>query len=173
VRANLEIRPAVIADAPGIADVHWRSHQTTYVEPGRVPRTTVEAWTMRDRIQVWTTNLAIASAAYPPPSGFRRMALWVAEDDGAVVGFSATSGGHRGDGPRDLELHALYVLDEYHGTGVGQGLLDAALGAEPAYLWVLGDNPRARAFYGRNGFVPDGTEKLDEDWDVNVVRLVR
>ena len=167
------IRRAQVADAPGIARVHWDSHQTTYVGPGRVARDKVEALTMVIRVSFWTANLAIANDVYPPPEGFHRMAIWVAEVDGEIVGWANTSTGRDADRPRDLELEGLYVLDAHHGTGVGQALLDAAVGDRPAYLWVLADNPRARAFYRRNGFEPDGTEKVDEEWEVTEVRLVR
>lgn len=167
------VRQAQVADAPGIARVHWDSHQTTYVEPGRVSRERVEAWTMADRIARWTANLAIANDVYPAPGGFHRMAIWVAEVDGEVVGWANTSAGRDADGPRDLELEGLYVLDEFHGTGVGQALVDAAIGDRPAYLWVLADNPRAQGFYRRNGFAPDGVEQFDEIWQVREVRFVR
>lgn len=167
------VRRAQVADAPGIARVHWDSHQTTYVLPGRVARDKVEAWTMRIRISTWTANLAIANDVYPAPEGFHRMEIWVAEVDGEVVGWANTSAGRDADGPRDLELEGLYVLEAHHGTGVGQALVDAALGGRPAYLWVLADNPRARAFYRRNGFEPDGSEKFDDEWQVTEVRLVR
>lgn len=167
------IRPARVADAPGIARVHWDSHQTTYVAPGRVEREKVEAWTMVIRVSFWTANLAIANDVYPPPEGFHRMAIWVAEVGGEIVGWANTSAGRDADGPRDLELEGLYVLDAHHGTGVGQALLDAAVGDRPAYLWVLADNPRARAFYRRNGFEPDGAEHVDAVWEALEVRLVR
>jgi len=167
------IRRAQVSDAPDIARVHWDSHQTTYVLPGRVSRDRVEAWTMRIRISSWTANLAIANDVYPAPEGFHRMEIWVAEVDDEVVGWANTSRGRDDDHPRDLELEGLYVLERHHGTGVGQALLDAAIGERPAYLWVLADNPRAQAFYRRNGFEPDGTEKLDEEWDVAEVRYVR
>ena len=171
------IRPAVIADAPGITRVHWDSHQSTYVEPGRVARDLVEGWTYADRIKAWTTHLAIANDVYPAPEGFHRMEIWVAVAGGAgggeVVGWANTSAGRDSDGPRDLELEGLYVLDEFHGAGVGQALLDAAIGDRPAYLWVLADNPRAHAFYRRNGFEPDGVSKVDEWWHVHEVRFVR
>lgn len=167
------IRPAGIADAPGIARVHWDSHQTTYVEPGRVSRERVEAWTMVIRVSFWTANLAIANEVYPPPEGFHRMAIWVAEVDGEVVGWANTSVDHEADGPRALQLEGLYVLDAHHGTGVGQALLDAAIGDRPAFLWALDDNPRAHAFYRRNGFVRDGVEQFDELWQVTEVRFVR
>ena len=204
---HARIRPAVIADAPGIARVHWDSHQTTYVEPGRVARDRVEAWTMADRISRWTANLAIANDVYPAPEGFHRMSIWVAVVGGGeagggeagggervaqggntegggdaeggggrgaeVVGWANTSAGRDPDRPRDLELEGLYVLDAYHGTGVGQALLDAAIGERPAYLWALAENPRAHAFYRRNGFVADGAEKVDELWEITEVRFVR
>ena len=180
---HARIRPAVIADAPGIARVHWDTHQTTYVEPGRVARERVEAWTMADRIARWTANLAIANDVYPAPEGFHRMAIWVAVVvdggadgggvDGGVVGWANTSAGRDAYRPRDLELEGLYVFDVHHGTGVGQALLDAAIGERPAYLWALAENPRAHAFYRRNGFVADGAEKVDEEWQITEVRFVR
>lgn len=167
------IRPGLVADAPAIARVHWDSHQTTYVDTGRVARERVEAWTIVDRIRAWTAHLAIANDVYPVPEGFHRMAIWVAEVDGEIVGWANTGAGRDADAPRDLELEGLYVLDANHGTGVGQALLEAAIGDRPAYLWALADNPRAHAFYRRNGFVPDGAEKFDELWEVTEVRFVR
>lgn len=50
----------------------------------------------------------------------------------------------------------------------------AAIGSEPATLWVAEDNPRARGFYARNGFTPDGTRKVDEAADdLAEIRMVR
>ncbi|MFE6253911.1 GNAT family N-acetyltransferase [Agromyces sp. NPDC057865] len=167
------IRRAQVADAPGIARVHWDSHQTTYVLPGRVARDRVEAWTMRIRISSWTANLAIANDVYPVPEGFHRMEIWVAEVGGAIVGWANTSLGHETDAPRELQLEGIYVLEEHHGTGVGQALLDAAIGDRPAYLWALDDNPRAHAFYRRNGFALDGADQFDDLWQVTEVRFVR
>ena len=46
---------------------------------------------------------------------------------------------------------------------MAQRLYDEAVGGRDAYLWVLRDNARARAFYARNGFVPDGAAKIDPD----------
>lgn len=156
-----------------MAHVHWDSHRSTYVEPGLVRRDLVEAWTMRDRILVWTANLAISEGRYPPPEGFRPMDIHVAELDGRIVGWANTSGGRDADAPRPLELEGLYTLDEVHGTGVGQALLDAAIGDRPAYLWALDRNPRAHAFYRRNGFAEDGTTKFDDRWQITEVRFVR
>ena len=58
------------------------------------------------------------------------------------------------------------VLAVHHGSGLGQQLLTQALAATastgPASLWVLRGNDRARAFYARNGFAPDGLTKVHE-----------
>ncbi|OYC98682.1 hypothetical protein CI089_05020 [Microbacterium sp. Yaish 1] len=100
---------------------------------------------------------------------------WVAVTGGSIVGF-AVSGSSRDVPPvAPVELYAIYVLAAHHGTGAGQALLDAALGDERASLWVLDDNPRAHAFYARNGFRPDGAAKDDTSWgeSISEVRLVR
>ena len=75
---------------------------------------------------------------------------------------------------RDRELYSLYVLSAHHGGGADQALLEAVLPADvPAQLWVAEENPRARRFYGRNGFTPDGARFVDETLDLAEVRLVR
>jgi GNAT superfamily N-acetyltransferase len=76
---------------------------------------------------------------------------WLAVSDGEIIGHSTVVPAEPGS-PRDLELASIYVLARAYGTGVGQALLDAALGDRPACLWVAAGNPRALAFYRRNGF---------------------
>lgn len=89
---------------------------------------------------------------------------WLAEDDIGVVAVAEA-----GPGPvaweidwgfpppsTSCELHRLYALPRAHGSGVGQSLLDVAIGDGPAYLWIVAGNARAEAFYRRNRFVPDG-----------------
>jgi len=61
-------------------------------------------------------------------------------------------------GDRQMELQKIYVLKEYHGTGVAAALLQAALelGKEiqPDCIWLdaIVQNNRAIRFYERNGF---------------------
>lgn len=43
----------------------------------------------------------------------------------------------------------------------------------PAQLWVAEEKPRARRFYERNGFTPDGARFVDETLDLAEARLVR
>lgn len=58
---------------------------------------------------------------------------------------------------------------------MGQALLDAAIGDAGAFLWVAADNPRAHAFYRRNGFAADGEAQNYEmlGSQLSVVRWVR
>jgi len=88
----------------------------------------------------------------------------VAEADGALVGFAfvGQSFGREGEVlPRERHLYSIYVSASHYGTGIGQALLDAVLQNQPAMLWVAKENPRAVAFYLRNGFAFDGEEQVD------------
>ncbi|MGW1836001.1 GNAT family N-acetyltransferase [Streptomyces sp. NPDC002067] len=75
------------------------------------------------------------------------------------------------------ELFALYVTPELIGTGIGRALMAAALeharqaGFGELCLWVVRGNTRAREFYARAGFAPDGTEQTDEVDGVPVPEL--
>ncbi|MGZ4388822.1 MAG: N-acetyltransferase family protein [Gaiellaceae bacterium] len=73
--------------------------------------------------------------------------------DEEELGFAAVSPGW---------LNGLYVRPEAWGTGVAALLHDralAALGSGTARLWVLEENHRARRFYERRGWRPDGTTR--------------
>lgn len=58
-----------------------------------------------------------------------------------------------------IEIERIYVLNAYHGHQVGQQLYQKAMeiaaqnGAEYVWLGVWEENPRAIAFYKKNGFV--------------------
>ncbi|WP_264197561.1 GNAT family N-acetyltransferase [Arthrobacter sp. SO3] len=88
----------------------------------------------------------------------------IAESRGQIIGFAFFGPGVGREGqdlPRDRQLFSIYVAAERHGAGVGKSLLDATAGHGPAMLWVAKDNPRAVAFYLRNGFEFDGAEQTD------------
>jgi GNAT superfamily N-acetyltransferase len=92
---------------------------------------------------------------------------WLATDeDGLAVGVARS-----GPGPQQwevdlgapvttvgFELHHIYTRRHTHGSGLGQSLLEAAVGDRDAYLWILHGNVRAERFYRRNAFAPDGAE---------------
>jgi GNAT superfamily N-acetyltransferase len=78
---------------------------------------------------------------------------------GEIVGFVGSGPARDEDAPRERELYFIYLLADYQGTGLGQRLFEAACADRPGYLWVAKDNPRAHAFYTRNGMTLDGAEQ--------------
>lgn len=142
--ASITIRPAVPADAVAIAHVHAASWRETYGHVVDDPDTS--PWFDADRrVPMWRENLT--------GDVFTTV---VAEDGSGIVGFAAVQPATDDGAVRPEELTMLYTLARVHGSGAGQGLLDAVLGARPAQLWVADDNARAIAFYRRNGFSADG-----------------
>jgi GNAT superfamily N-acetyltransferase len=78
------------------------------------------------------------------------------------------------------ELYALYVHPAWWSTGTGRALMDRVLDTASAAgflsvrLWVLRDNSRARRFYERAGFAPDGaSHTLDGLGGVTEIRYRR
>jgi len=96
--------------------------------------------------------------------------------DGEIVGFVGSGPAREDDAPRARELYFIYLLDQFHGTGIGQQLFDAAVDeGEELYLWVAEDNPRAHRFYARNGFALDGASHVEPflGEELTEVRFVR
>ena len=65
---------------------------------------------------------------------------------------------------KPVEIHRLYVDRRWHGSGVAQRLMAAALGvaerggADHVWLGVWERNPRAIAFYKKCGFTEAGQQ---------------
>lgn len=164
------LRTPTLEDAADLGRVHqqcWVETYDTLVTP--------EFWehsTEARRIGMWERMLRRTETG-------RR--LVVAEVDGSIVGFALAgpylAREHPGHAPvHELEVRMLYVLRAHHGTGIGQQLLDAVLAAdEPAQLWVAERNPRAQAFYRRNGFEADGSRDSREhhSGDLTAIRMLR
>lgn len=158
---NGSVRKATIEDADAIGRVHYLAHVETYT--GKFSSEVIEANPPEHRARMWRRII-----------GEQLGDAWVAELDNEIVGFTHTGPPRDEDPPRDIELSTIYLLAAHHGSGLGQALLDAVLSGRPAMLWVLDENPRAIAFYRRNGFEPDGAEKIDPDYgNIREIRLVR
>ncbi|MDP7701924.1 GNAT family N-acetyltransferase [Mycobacterium sp. TY815] len=148
-----EVRDAVPTDAPEVAGVHVRSWRSAYrglIDQDYLDGLTPEAWT--SRYDFGRVGLRIPSTL-------------VAVREDTICGF-ASVGLCRDDELADLgELMALYVDPAHLNTGIGRLLIDAARarltarGFTAAALWVLRGNDRARRFYERDGWQPDGTER--------------
>ncbi|MBN6749417.1 GNAT family N-acetyltransferase [Micrococcus luteus] len=140
-------------EAHALADLHVATWRETYTH--LLPADFFSESYVTGRRRMWEHVLA-----HPR----EEISVLVAEQDGALVGFAWAGPSHgpaTEQPPRALTLYAIYVLTAQHGTGLGQALLDRTLGSEPAMLWVALENPRAIAFYRRNGFEFDGAEETD------------
>ena len=161
--SQITVRPARVEDVPAMARVLVRSWQETY--RGLMPdRLLDDPGFVGARERFWTA--ALVDERYSA----NRVA--VAERDGALIGVAMAGPPETAEPGWDLHLYVLYVLAAQHGSGAGTALLDAVLGPdESAALWVADPNPRAQAFYVKNGFVPDGTVQVEDG--VREIRMVR
>ncbi len=157
------IRPAVPADAGRLGRVHTAVWREAYAD--LMPADFLAALDEGRSVARWRDLLAEAADD-------ASRSILVATVDGEVVGF-ATTGPSRDDPPLPaFELYAIDVLAAHHGGGLAQALLDAAL-APAVSLWVVDGNARARSFYWRNGFIPDGLTQTHAGTGTAEVRLVR
>ncbi|MFD6445915.1 GNAT family N-acetyltransferase [Promicromonospora sp. NPDC060204] len=158
------VRPAVPDDAEAIAVVHHTAWVQTYSE--LLPTEHWETDTVERRAQRWRERLSEERPGY----------LAVAVVDHGVVGFAKAGATRAKEGiapVRSDELWSLYVFGEHHGTGVGALLLEGVLAPDrPAELWVAESNPRARRFYEKHGFTPDGV-RLTDGLGIVEIRMVR
>jgi GNAT superfamily N-acetyltransferase len=78
--------------------------------------------------------------------------VWVAEQDGEILGFLALHHDEHGDW-----VSQLYLRPGHWRQGFGTALLGHAKALRPAglRLWCFQVNTRARAFYERHGFTID------------------
>jgi GNAT superfamily N-acetyltransferase len=152
----LTLRPAEPDDVPAVGQLHHRSRRSAYrnIVPDSaltaVPADAIARW--------WTERWSYERHTH---------LLTVAEYDGALAGFSYVGPDEDGD-PATGELYALHVDDRYHRRGIGTALIHDALttirngGYLRAALWVIAANQRARRFYERGGWQPDGRQR--EGW---------
>lgn len=158
---GVNVREARPTDAADMARVHVASWQETY--RGLMSDDVLDDPDfISKRERFWT-------AALTDPRYSANRAV-VAELGGAVVGI-AMAGPAGVDADVDYELYLIYLLQSAHGSGAGQLLLDAVINpSESIGLWVADPNPRAQAFYVRNGFRPDGTTKQEDG--IQEIRMI-
>ena len=163
-----EIRPAVVSDAEAGAWCHrqcWLEAYGELVDAAKLAERTAD---IDGRIERWARQLG---------EGSRR---WIAlnPDPAApvherVVGFIGIGPGRDEDSPAPVEVEAIYTRKPWWGSGLGSRLMEIAIGNQPATLWVLENNERAKTFYRRKGFVEDGAVADQPFFDVAEIRMVR
>ena len=122
---DLLLRPATDADATAIAEVHVASRAAATMPPLVHDDDDVRRW-LAGRV--------------------REDEVWVADQDGRVVGYARVAGAWLDD---------LYVLPGHAARGVGSALLEIVKARRPDgfCLWVFEVNRPARRFYARRGLV--------------------
>jgi RimJ/RimL family protein N-acetyltransferase len=155
----LRIRTATLDDSDQIARAHIRTWQAAYAHAlpaAYLASFDPSAWAQRRRAQL---------AEQTPPSE-----CFVAEVDDAIVGHATVGPFRDPDGTHDHrvgEILAIYVVPEQWSAGVGAALMRAGLnylvgqGLTEVRLWVIADNPRARRFYERFGYIADGGSRME------------
>jgi GNAT superfamily N-acetyltransferase len=175
------IRSASTADAAQIAVVmrdSWFAAYDGIIAPAIIDRATAPdgGARVRQSFRMRPWQRMIAAVARQPG---RTQADPVAPD---IIGY-ASFGPERdvldmpwpypltsaGSGGKVAELYALYVHPAWWSTGTGRALMDQVLAKVRAAeygcitLWVLEANARARRFYQRAGFIPDGARHVLDD----------
>jgi GNAT superfamily N-acetyltransferase len=157
------VREAVPADLDVIAALFlrcWRGYRDVLAEP------VVGVFDEAGALELWR------GAIVAPRPGTRGI---VAVDGERVVGVIRV--GRDPDEPAAGHVFSLYVDPDSQGAGVGGLLLAEAegwfgrQGFAQATLWVFEANVRARAFYARHGWQPDGGTRVEAEFGEPEVRL--
>ena len=174
------IRSAGTADAAQIAAVmrdSWFAAYDGIIAPAMIDRATAPDGGARIRQSFRTRPWQRMIAAVEPADSSASSGA-----DRRIVGY-ASFGPERdvlempwpypltpeGSDGQVAELYALYVHPAWWSTGTGRALMDRVLarvimaGYTCITLWVLEANARARRFYQRAGFAPDGARHVLDD----------
>lgn len=147
------VRRAGVDDADAIARVHVSTWRTAY--RGLLPDDFLNSLSESTYADRWRRALGDSTTR-----------VYVAEEDGQVVGFASAGPERAGEPGYTGELYAIYVLEEMQRHGHGRKLVEAAVaglretGLKDMIVWALRDNPSARRFYERLGGVYVRTQPI-------------
>jgi GNAT superfamily N-acetyltransferase len=169
----VDIRAATPADADAIAAAHIEGWRVGYrhLLPDDYLDAPSFAKQRLDRWRMWTWADCLPDSQ-----------VYVPVIDGRVVGFAhcgservqptCDQSGQGGDASATTgergEVYGFYLHPETWGSGAAMPLIERchehlrAAGFGEAVLWVLRDNPRARAFYEKSGWHPTGRSMMFE-----------
>ncbi len=156
---TITLRDADQRDRDAIVAVFLDCWQVSYAAV--MPPALVRAMTSTDATELWLRAIADAAPGE----------IVVAESPAGIVGVARWSASGW--------VHSLYVSPTVQGSGVGALLLRevtrriAGCGVTTAQLWVFRDNAPALAFYGGQGWQPDGTTRVEERFGEPEIRLAR
>jgi GNAT superfamily N-acetyltransferase/chorismate mutase len=145
-QSELLLRPAEVADADAVAEIHLASRRVAAMPPLSHPAEEVREW-LGDRVLRSDDEVWLAEVAQTP------------------VGYARLSNDWLSD---------LYVVPRHHRHRVGTALLDLVKARRPDgfCLWVFEMNVPARAFYERHGLVElertDGRGNQEKSPDIKM-----
>ena len=152
---RLTLREAKAADARAIAEIHVAAWRAAY--RGLMPDAYLASLSVGERVDRWTKAIS-----RPGPAQ-----VVVAELGGVMAGFCSFGPTRDAAEPDVAEIYSVNIFPPLWRRGAGRALCEHAL-REAARrehsamtLWVLKENERARRFYERLGYAPDGAEKTD------------
>jgi GNAT superfamily N-acetyltransferase len=155
---DVRVREATREDVPTMADIGIRGWRFAYA--GHIPPDALDRLSLQMRLAYWGWRID------GHPNDQR---TWVADRDGRVIGFCFTGPRRDEDLPETAgEVQSLYLDPDEVGRGVGRLLFAHAVadlverGHDPIVVWVHTENARARRFYERAGFHPDGAEHVED-----------
>lgn len=106
------------------------------------------------------------------------MSNLVVTENGEIIGTASFCPSRFEDRAGWGEIVSIYLLPDRMGKGYGKKLFAEAvreleeMGFRDIFLWVLEENTRAREFYERQGFVPNG-KYLDNNIGGKILREVQ
>jgi GNAT superfamily N-acetyltransferase len=181
----IDVRHADPGDADVLADVHVASWRVAY--RGVIPDAVLDSPALDDARRAGWRRQLVDRGGFPPAGWDDDNEIFAGALDGRVVGFghvgrewdgeaASSSDDHRSDpdGPGGAaaatptgELYGFYVHPDAWGTGLADALIERCHDAlrrrfDAASLWVLRDNPRARRFYERHGWICGEGAALEE-----------
>jgi ribosomal protein S18 acetylase RimI-like enzyme len=153
--AGLRIRPASVADAALLAALGAETFTTSFGAQNTPENLAAHlAKSYGDDIQ--RRELADPALTYLIP-----------EVNGRIAGYALVRAGDAPacvTGASPIEVLRFYVVQDFHGTGIAQALMDACAhearkrGGSTLWLGVWSLNPRAIRFYQKWGFEDAGTQ---------------
>ena len=162
------IREATINDSARTAEIDAVSSRYAY--KNILSDECLKELSVENRIPVhrrWITEKRFDMYVYEDPeTGFIRgmMGIGMNEDDDKQGAF---------------ELHFIYVDPDFLRMGIGTEMLrffeqkGKEKGCREFVVWVLQENEMGRNFYEKNGYHPDGKEKIFKRWNQREIRYVK
>ncbi len=163
-RPHWDIAPLRLEDCDELGEVHVRVWRETYA--GVMPADHLAGLSAERSAAAWR---GIVESPVRRGGG----ALLARDDVGRLVGFVSSGPSRDTDAPTEWELYALNLVAEVHGSGLADLLLDSALGARDATLWVAAANARGRSFYSRRGFRLEGAATTHDPTGTPELRMIR